>query len=118
MSFTVKIYGFLGSFFSSLFGSGGFWGYLKHDPDPRDDEELRQLKQDMNNTKAMLVGLGHDRIVTLALDYIERGSITRDEFENLHDYLYVPYKNLNGNGTAEKLMNEVKRLKTTKEKIQ
>ena len=42
--------------------------------------------------------------------YIQRGYITKDEYENLHDYLYLPYKKLGGNGTAEKIMKEVDRL--------
>ena len=57
----------------------------------------------------MLLGLGHDRIVTLCLEYLERGDwITKDEYENLHDYLYVPYEDLGGNGSAARVMNEVK----------
>ena len=42
--------------------------------------------------------------------YIQRGYINKDEYENLHDYLYLPYKKLGGNGTAEKIMKEVDRL--------
>lgn len=34
----------------------------------------------------------------------------KDDYENLHDYLYLPYKKLGGNGTAEKIMKEVERL--------
>lgn len=55
----------------------------------------------------MVRGLGHDRIVYLGTEYIKRGYITKDEYENLHDYLYLPYKELGGNGTAEKVMQSV-----------
>ena len=58
----------------------------------------------------MLKGLGHDRIIELGTKYIQNGSITRDEFENLNDYLYKPYEELGGNGTAEKIMSEVRKL--------
>lgn len=58
----------------------------------------------------MILGLGHDRIVYLGSRYIERGWITQDEYENLHDYLYLPYSKLGGNGTAERVMQEVKAL--------
>ena len=58
----------------------------------------------------MLVGLGHDRIVYLGMKYIERGYITKDEFENLNDYLYKPYSKLGGNGSAERIMQEVRKL--------
>ena len=59
----------------------------------------------------MLMGLGHDRIVFLGSQYIQRGNITKDEYENLHDYLYKPYSELGGNGTAAKIMKEVEQLK-------
>lgn len=58
----------------------------------------------------MLMGLGHDRIVFLGSEYIRRGSITKDEYENLHDYLFKPYLELGGNGTAQKIMKEVETL--------
>ena len=65
----------------------------------------------------MMRGLGHDRICSLGEFYIKRGYITRDEYENLVDYLYIPYKGLKGNGTAEKIINEVKQLPLTDSKI-
>lgn len=58
----------------------------------------------------MLMGLGHDRIVFLGSEYVKRGYITKDEYENLHEYLYKPYIELGGNGTAQKIMNEVEKL--------
>ena len=59
----------------------------------------------------MLMGLAHDRIIFLGSQYISRAFITKDEYENLHDYLYKPYQELGGNGTATKIMNEVEQLK-------
>ena len=58
----------------------------------------------------MLVGLAHDRILYLGMIYVERGYITQDEYENLHDYLYVPYEKMGGNGSAKRVMNEVDKL--------
>ena len=52
----------------------------------------------------MLIGLAHDRIIYLGMSYIERGWITQDEYENLHDYLYKPYEEMGGNGSAKKVM--------------
>lgn len=80
--------------------SSGFWTLLQH------------LIDKKSCTNEMLVGLGHDRILFLGKSYIERGYITTEEYENLHDYLYLPYKKLGGNGTAEKIMNEVEKLPT------
>ena len=45
----------------------------------------------------------------------ERGYITKDEYENLHDYLFVPYEKLLGNGSAKKIMCEVEKLPIHKE---
>ena len=83
---------------SSVLASSGFWAFMqKHD-------------ERKGNRNKLLIGLGHDRIITLGMQYIERGWITRDEYENLHDYLYLPYKEAGGNGSAERIMREVEKL--------
>lgn len=76
----------------------GFWAFIS-----------RIIDKKSANSK-MLLGLGHDKILYLCNFYIDRGYITTDEFENLHDYLYLPYRELGGNGTAERLMKEVSNL--------
>lgn len=86
---------------TSVLASSGFWAFL-------------QRHFDRNNaTKRLLIGIGHDRIMFLGMQYIKRGSITADEYENLHDYLYLPYKENGGNGSAERIMNEVEKLPIT-----
>ena len=91
----------LGAVVAALLASGGYWSY----------------KMSKNNHKTaeskMLMGLAHDRIVELGMKYIERGAITRDEYENLYDYLYLPYKELGVNGSAERVMDVVKQLRIT-----
>lgn len=83
-------------------GSTGLWGLISH---------IIQARSSKNSAQSqMLLGLGHDRICKLAQDYIDRGYITRDEYENLVDYLFIPYKLLGGNGTAEKMINEINKL--------
>lgn len=86
----------------TVIASNGLWALLTHVYDSRHSNNSAQSK--------MLKGLGHDRICYLGEEYIKRGNITKDEYENIHDYLYEPYKALGGNGTAEKIMNEVDRL--------
>lgn len=83
---------------SSIFASSGFWAYVQY----------RTSKKNVNTR--MLIGLGHDRIICLGLHYIERGWITQDEFENLYDFLYLPYKEMGGNGSAKKIIEEVNKL--------
>lgn len=88
----------------SVLGSSGLWAYI-------------QTKYQNKDTKTMmLLGLGHDRIVYLCSKYLEKGFITYEEYENLYEYLYKPYKALGGNGTAERLMDEVKKLPVTSPK--
>ena len=60
--------------------------------------------------RKMLVGLAHDRIVHLGMVYVDRGYITQDEYENLNDYLYTPYEKMGGNGSAKRVMEEVRKL--------
>lgn len=82
----------------SVVASSGFWAFA-------------QKWWDRNGAeREMLVGLAHDRIVYIGMQYIERGWITRDEYENLNDYLYVPYSKLGGNGSAKRVMDEVNKL--------
>ena len=87
---------------AAIFASTGFWAFLTC---------LMQRKDTKDSAEAqMLKGLGHDRICWLGERYIKRGYITKDEYENLHDYLYLPYKKLGGNGTAEKIVKDVSNL--------
>ena len=90
------------SIIGAVFASTGFWAFLT---------ALLQAKDKKKSAETeMLRGLGHDRICYLGYSYIAQGYITREDYENLHDYLYLPYKKLGGNGTAEKIMKEVEKL--------
>lgn len=86
------------SVLTTVIASSGFWAYLQRRHDKRDVKT------------AMLIGLGHDRIMYLGMSYIDRGYITSDEYENLYDYLYKPYEKMGGNGSAKRIMNEVNKL--------
>jgi len=76
----------------------------------RHDQKNDKKDNELIKIEASLRGLGHDRISDLGQHYIERGYVTKEEYENLHDYLYVPYADLGGNGTAKKIMDEVEKL--------
>ena len=82
----------------SVLASSGFWAYLTN----------RSKKNDAE--AKMLLGLAHDRIMSLGMEYIARGYITSDEYENLRKYLYEPYETLGGNGSANRVMKEVDKL--------
>ena len=81
----------------------------------RRDQQKDKGNETVKAQSDMLMGLGHDRIVYLGASYLQRGYITQDEYENLHDYLYKPYTALGGNGTAKKIMAEVEKLPLRKE---
>ena len=83
----------------SVIASSGFWAWIQK----KDDKKSLQSQ--------MLIGLAHDRIVSLGMIYIEREWITKDEYENLRDYLYEPYKALGGNGSAKRAMAGANSLK-------
>lgn len=83
---------------TSVFLSSGLWTFALKVAEKKD------CKADM------LLGLGHDRIIYLGMHYIERGCITQDEYENLYEYLYKPYEKMGGNGSAQRIMNEVNKI--------
>ena len=58
----------------------------------------------------LLLGLAHDRIVTLGTFFLHRGYVTYNEYEDLDKYLFSPYSTFGGNGTAEKVMADVRKL--------
>lgn len=84
--------------FTTILASSGFWAFI-----------MKRLDKKSSETK-LLLGLACDRIVHLGMTYIDRGWITKDEYETLHDYLWLPYKECGGNGTAARVMAAVDRL--------
>ena len=77
---------------------------------------LVSKRADKNNAeRKMLVGLAHDRITHLGMEYLTRGYITQDEYENINDYLYQPYEKMGGNGSAKRIMEEVRKLPIKRE---
>lgn len=83
---------------AAVLTSSGLWAVVARRVDKGDAE------------RKMLVGLAHDRIIHLGMVYIERGYVTQDEYENLQVYLYEPYEEMGGNGSAKRVMEEVRKL--------
>lgn len=86
--------------FGSAVGSTGLWTFL------RSRDTNRKAKD------RLTMGLAQAQIVALGLQYLDRGSVTHDEYENLYTYLFKPYKELGGNGPAERVMRRVADLPT------
>jgi hypothetical protein len=57
-----------------------------------------------------MMGIAYDKITSYGLAFIERGWVTKDDYEELLKYYYEPYKALGGNGTAELIMLQVAKL--------
>lgn len=84
--------------FCSVLASSGLWAFL-----------MKKMERKDARTK-MLLGLAHDRIIAIGMEHINKGFISNEEYEDLKKYLYDPYKELGGNGTAERIMREVEKL--------
>lgn len=82
----------------AIFGSTGIWSLIQY-----------KIEQ-KSASRQMILGLGYYELVHACDDYLERGWIELGEFEDLNKYLYMPYKAMGGNGTAEAMMEKVKKL--------
>lgn len=90
---------------TAVLSSSGLWAFLN------EREKKKKAREDANSAESrMILGLAHDRILYLSREYIVRGYITMEEYDNLVNYLYGPYKELGGNGTAERAVSEVMKL--------
>jgi len=85
-----------------IIGSGGFtsgiWTFLQH----------RDTKRNAWNKITM--GLAYAELTRKGQEYLDRGSISKDELEDYLKYFYTPYKDLGGNGVAERYMLGVREL--------
>lgn len=97
----------------AIFASSGIWSVISLIIQSKMNSRNKQNEEQSKMNK-MVMGLGHDRITFLGMSYVNRGYITKDEYEDLITYLYIPYKNLGGNGTAELVIQKVQDLPMTK----
>ena len=84
--------------FCTMLTSSGLWAFV-----------ASKQKASDASTRLML-GLAHDAIVSQGVRYINRGYITFDEYEAFMKYLCEPYFTFGGNGMAEKIVDQVKKL--------
>ena len=83
---------------AAVIGSSGVWGFIA----------MRMNKRD--ETAKMLKGIAHHMIVTEGARLLDQGHVSMDEYRNLHRGLFKPYKELGGNGLAERIVKEVDKL--------
>lgn len=82
---------------TSILASSGLWAFISSRVDKN------------NSERELLIGIGHVELVFFGMQYIERGWITRDEYETMQG-LYKPYIKLGGNGSGTKIMKEIEEL--------
>lgn len=87
----------------AVFGSTGFWSWV----------QSRGKKKSAESR--LLLGIAYSEIIRRSEHYIHQGYIAVDEYNELNRYLYEPYRDMGGDGTAQKLMDEVRKLPTERE---
>ncbi len=90
----------------SVMASSGFWAIVQHFINKND------------SSSKLLLGLAHDRIMWLGKSYLKRGYITVEEYENIVTYLYEPYLERGGNGSAKMIMDQVLKLEIRSTEMQ
>ena len=82
----------------AVLGSNGLWAWI-------------QSKSTAKSARdRMILGLGHAEIFRVAEKYIHRNGITMTELDDLEKYLYKPYSDMGGNGTAAAIVQKCKEL--------
>lgn len=82
---------------TAFLASSGFWAFLGNRLERNSAE------------RELIVGIGYIELVFFGMQFIERGWITRDEYETMQA-LYKPYIKLGGNGSGKKIMKEIENL--------
>ena len=93
----MSITQFILTIITALLASSGLWAFLGS-------------RIERNNAERdLIVGIGHTELVFFGMQYLERGWVTRDEYETMQE-LYRPYAKLGGNGSGTKIMKEIEKL--------
>lgn len=83
----------------SALTSSGFVSLILYFLQRRDRRKEKEESMESAQSK-MLLGLGHDRILSITDRLVKRGAITLKEKRNL-EYLWKPYSSLHGNGDCK-----------------
>ena len=82
----------------SVLASSGFWAWVS------------RRSSDRSATREMIRGLAHNQVIRAGKEYIRRGYLTLDEYEDFMEYLARPYQSMGGNGLAERVILEIQHL--------
>ena len=99
-----------------IFGSTGFWAYWSSKREKNSEIYKRineidaKVDDHIDKVQTMVLGQTYVQIVRTCEYWIERGWAEQDDIRDLEHYLYDPYREMGGNGTAERLFNQVCKL--------
>ncbi len=97
----------------AMFASTGFWTFLRtiyeHRCEKKKEEKDQVSYELVNDLRNAILGVMHTMIFSLGNDYVRKGTITLDEYDNFM-VLYEPYERLGGNGTGKKLKKEIEKI--------
>lgn len=84
----------------AVLSSSGIWAYLdSRKKEKRADRGLEDAE------RRLIVAIARSQLVSLSLEYIKIGKISVEQADALTS-LYEPYKELHGNGNAERLYKQ------------
>lgn len=89
--------------FCAIFSSVGFWTFVNN--------VYQNAREKKSAERKALLGLLHEKLAERAETYMQRNGITRQEYEDFNKYIYEPYKELGGNGTGQRLKEEIDKLR-------
>ena len=82
---------------TALLGGSGIWAWAKSKTERNDSEDR------------LLLAVARSQLVEQGREYIKRGYITMDEYEEYENH-YKLYSNLGGNGLARRIFEQVDEL--------
>lgn len=86
------------SLIGAVFASTGFWSLISYHIQKRDRSKDALTR--------LMLGLAHDRIIEQAVRFEKQGYITEDQYSDFKKYLYDPYIELGGDGSAERVYED------------
>lgn len=95
-----------------VFGSTGFWTYYskKQEKNSETYKKIDEIEQYVNDyidkMKNTMLGVTYVNIVRTCEYWIERGWVEQDDLRDIERYLFDPYREWGGNGTAERLFTQ------------
>ena len=93
----------------AIFASSGFWSFLQSWIAKKYSKKTAEQK--------LLLGIAFKEICETCQCHLKVGEIDAEEYKELNHYLFEPYAEMGGDGTAERLIKEVEKLPIKRKEI-